>query len=240
MTVTSLDADGSGGTGGSGHTGSDASFAVSPSVALTSLAPTSSGNTSSTAAYGLGSGGGVTSGGASGVAYSTLSRRAARKHAKRLRAARAAVRAAAAASAAAAAAAAAASLGASAAAAAGLSAGSQEDAATMSIPNPSRTEDLLPLPPGEVVIRFSVQDTGLGIPSNKMEKLFEPFKQVDASTTREFGGTGLGLAICVRLVHLMRGAFWLESVQVRTLNNDTFSMISCFHVIVQVNFHFQF
>jgi len=68
------------------------------------------------------------------------------------------------------------------------------------------------LNPGEMVLKFSVQDTGIGIPPSKMGRLFDPFKQVDASTTREFGGTGLGLAICVQLVKLMKGAFWLETV----------------------------
>lgn len=58
---------------------------------------------------------------------------------------------------------------------------------------------------------FIVEDSGIGIPSSRMGRLFKPFSQVDASTTRNYGGTGLGLAICQRLVQLMGGQMWLES-----------------------------
>lgn len=56
-----------------------------------------------------------------------------------------------------------------------------------------------------------VEDSGIGIPDEKMDKLFKPFSQLDGSTTREYGGTGLGLAICAKLASLMGGDIWVES-----------------------------
>lgn len=62
-----------------------------------------------------------------------------------------------------------------------------------------------------VEIQFSVQDTGIGIPGDRMNRLFKPFSQGDASTTRQYGGTGLGLTISQRLSKLMGGTLWVES-----------------------------
>ena len=62
-----------------------------------------------------------------------------------------------------------------------------------------------------ITLLFSIKDTGIGIPADKISKLFAPFVQVDSSTTRNYGGTGLGLAISASLVKMMKGKIWVES-----------------------------
>ncbi len=76
----------------------------------------------------------------------------------------------------------------------------------------------------DLTLHFQVCDTGIGIPTEKMELIFDAFTQVDMSTTREFGGTGLGLAISNQLVRMMNGRIWCEH------NRKTGS---CFHFTAQ-------
>jgi PAS domain S-box-containing protein len=64
---------------------------------------------------------------------------------------------------------------------------------------------------GKVDLIFSIRDTGIGIPSDRLHRLFKPFSQVDSSSTRKYGGTGLGLAICSYTVDLLGGQIWVES-----------------------------
>ena len=63
----------------------------------------------------------------------------------------------------------------------------------------------------EITLICTIRDTGIGIPAEKYETVFEAFKQAEGSTTRKFGGTGLGLSICRRLSSLMNGRVWLDS-----------------------------
>ncbi len=78
---------------------------------------------------------------------------------------------------------------------------------------------------GKVELQFEVRDTGIGIPADKMERLFKAFSQVDSSTTRKYGGTGLGLIICEKLIKLMGGDIDVKSKE-KEGTVFTFTMLS--------------
>ena len=71
--------------------------------------------------------------------------------------------------------------------------------------------DVVTQTPDEMEIHCAVSDTGIGIPADKHNVVFDAFAQADSSTTRRYGGTGLGLAISAQLVEMLRGRLWLES-----------------------------
>lgn len=73
------------------------------------------------------------------------------------------------------------------------------------------TADLLTAGENTYRFQFMIQDTGIGIPAEKQQHLFQAFSQGDTSVNRKYGGTGLGLAICKQLVELMNGTIWVES-----------------------------
>ena len=75
--------------------------------------------------------------------------------------------------------------------------------------------DAEPLDGGDLMLHIRVKDTGIGIPADKLERIFAPFEQADGSTTRKYGGTGLGLTISDRLAKLMQGRLWVESEEGR-------------------------
>ncbi len=77
-----------------------------------------------------------------------------------------------------------------------------------------------------VIIHATIRDTGIGIPQDKVESIFELFHQADVSTTRKYGGTGLGLSICRKIAFLMKGNVWAESVVGKG---------SVFHLTAQMN-----
>jgi PAS domain S-box-containing protein len=75
-------------------------------------------------------------------------------------------------------------------------------------------------------VQFAVKDTGIGIPPDRMDRLFKAFSQVDASTTRQYGGTGLGLAISQRLCEMMGGQMWVVSRSPSNSDNDNQGLLS--------------
>jgi two-component system, sensor histidine kinase and response regulator len=86
-----------------------------------------------------------------------------------------------------------------------------EDQSELASPPARRPEEPGDSEPPITHVRFSVEDSGIGIPQDKLASVFEKFTQADTSTTRHFGGTGLGLSICLRLTELMGGKMGVTS-----------------------------
>jgi PAS domain S-box-containing protein len=93
-------------------------------------------------------------------------------------------------------------------------------------PEPEPAGHARPLSATSWLLHIRVRDTGIGIPRDRLGRLFQSFSQADASTTRKYGGTGLGLAISRRLAEMMGGSMWVESVENKG---------STFHVTVLLN-----
>ncbi|HIK31933.1 MAG TPA: response regulator [Oscillatoriales cyanobacterium M59_W2019_021] len=82
---------------------------------------------------------------------------------------------------------------------------------TVSVTSRAATEKTEDPAPQLYELQFAVKDTGIGIPTERFDRLFRRFSQVDSSTTRQYGGTGLGLVICKQLTEMMGGRIWVES-----------------------------
>lgn len=90
-----------------------------------------------------------------------------------------------------------------------------------------------PSPPNKEILHFSVRDTGIGIPPDKQEHIFEHFTQLEPSLTRKQGGLGLGLTICKRFVPLLGGRIWLES---EVGQGSVFHFTACFNIEEDIEF----